>query len=214
MANYHPSDDLLMQFAAGQAPNALGVILACHIETCVHCAAKVRRYESLGGDILSSLEPEPVGENVLDKILERLDEPAANEAALRSSDELLDIPRPLRRFVDKDFDQLSWSGFSNSIKEFVLPISDERYTAKFYRIAAGKELPEHTHEGNEFTLVMRGSFCDKAGDYHKDDFILADTQTIHQPRAHMEEDCICFAVMDAPLKMTGFFGRMLNPFLR
>jgi putative transcriptional regulator len=214
MANYHPSDDLLMQFAAGQAPNALGIIVACHIETCGSCAAKVRRYESLGGDILSSLEPEPVGANVLDNILARLDDPVANDKPLNSANQQVEIPRPLRRFVDKDFDQLSWSGFSSSIKEFVLPISDERYTAKFYRIAAGKELPEHTHEGNEFTLVMRGSFCDKAGDYHKDDFILADTQTVHQPRAHMEEDCICFAVMDAPLKMTGFFGRMLNPFLR
>jgi len=30
----------------------------------------------------------------------------------------------------------------------------------------------------------------------------------------MDRDCICFAVMDAPPKMTGFFGRMLNPFLR
>ena len=131
MANYHPSDDLLMQFAAGQAPNALGIIVACHIETCGSCAAKVRRYESLGGDILSSLEPEPVGANVLDNILARLDDPVANDKPLNSANQQVEIPPPLRRFVDKDFDQLSWSGFSSSIKEFVLPISDERYTAKF-----------------------------------------------------------------------------------
>jgi RNA polymerase sigma-70 factor, ECF subfamily len=76
-------------------------------------------------------------------------------------------------------------------------------------IAARKELPVHTHRGNEYTLVMAGSFSDASGD-----FILADTHVTHQPRAWEREDCICFAVMDAPLKMTGFFGRLLNPFLR
>jgi putative transcriptional regulator len=72
----------------------------------------------------------------------------------------------------------------------------------------------HTHRGNEYTLVLDGSFSDKAGDYHQGDFILADTQTIHQPKAANDGDCICFAVTDAPLKMTGFFGRLLNPFLK
>jgi putative transcriptional regulator len=103
---------------------------------------------------------------------------------------------------------------TRSIKEFELPISDQQLTAKFYKIAAGKELPEHTHRGNEFTLVMAGSFADNAGEYRQGDFILADTHTIHQPKASNDCDCICFAVMDAPLKMTGFFGRLLNPFLR
>ena len=213
MANYHPSDHLLMQYAAGQAPNAMGIIIACHVEKCAVCATKVNLYEELGGDILENIEPEAVGDQVLSNILSRLDEPAANTEP-QSFSNLVDIPRPLRRFVNEDFDKLSWSGMSCSIKEYELPISDEQYTAKFYRIGAGKKLPEHTHCGNEFTLVMRGSFCDEAGDYRKGDFVHANTQTIHAPRAHIEDDCICFAVTDAKLKMTGFFGRMLNPFLK
>jgi putative transcriptional regulator len=61
---------------------------------------------------------------------------------------------------------------------------------------------------------MSGSFSDRTCDYSEGDFILADQSTTHQPRASMDQDCICLAVMDAPLKMTGLFGRMLNPFLR
>ena len=60
MANYHPSDHLLMQYAAGQAPNAMGIIIACHVEKCAVCATKVNLYEELGGDILENIEPEAV----------------------------------------------------------------------------------------------------------------------------------------------------------
>lgn len=211
MANYHPHDELLMSFAAGQLPNALGIMVACHLEQCSHCRHKVKTYEALGGELLNSLDDNTVSEQTLEAVLDRLDEPAPETHKVVGR---LSIPRPLRRFVPNDFDQLQWSGMSNNIKEYDIALGDEQYTAKFYKISAGKELPEHTHEGNEFTLVVEGSFSDRTCDYHAGDFILADSQTIHQPRASMSGDCICFAVMDAPLKMTGFFGRMLNPFLR
>jgi putative transcriptional regulator len=29
-----------------------------------------------------------------------------------------------------------------------------------------------------------------------------------------DEDCLCFAVTDAPLKLTSRIGRLLNPFVR
>lgn len=213
MANYHPSDELLMQFAAGQAPNALGLLVACHNENCAQCRSKTRLYEQLGGDILTELSPEAVSNNLLDRILGKLDEQPSESNAPTPLPDTFHIPRPLQRFVNKPYDELDWSGMTRSIKEIALPFSDDRYTAKLYKISAGKELPEHTHKGNEFTLVMEGSFCDKAGDYHAGDFVLADTQTIHQPRANSGADCICFAVVDAPLKFTGLFGRMLNPFI-
>ena len=201
-----------MQFAAGQLPNALGIMAACHLEVCAQCQARVKLYDRLGGEILLATPGVAVKKELLSGLLDRLDEP---EPVIATESNLGDIriPRPLRRFVPGFYDQLPWIGMTRSIKEFKLPISDAHYTAKFYKIAAGSELPEHTHKGNEFTLVMDGSFRDKAGSYSQGDFILADHNTVHQPKADDDCDCICFAVLDAPLKMTGFFGRMLNPFL-
>lgn len=224
MANYHPSDELLMSFSAGQMPDALGIIVACHLEKCPHCRDRAAFYERLGGQILMSTSETDVAPELLDNLLCKIDLPdptAANDVHSTSESPLVaeiqqikNLPRPLRRFVNKEFNQLPWSGMTKSLKEFELPISGNGYTAKFYKISAGKELPVHTHRGNEYTLVLDGSFSDTAGDYHQGDFILADTQTIHQPKAANDGDCICFAVTDAPLKMTGFFGRMLNPFLK
>ena len=222
MANYHPSDELLMSFSAGQMPDALGIIVACHLEKCSHCRQRAFFYERLGGEILMSADDAVVSSALLDNILVKLDTPepiAANESQTVISTAtdtkiIKDLPRPLHRFVTKAFSELPWSGMTSSLKEFELPFSGNGYTAKFYKISAGKELPVHTHRGHEYTLVLDGSFSDTAGDYHKGDFILADTQTIHQPKAANDGDCICFAVTDAPLKMTGFFGRFLNPFLK
>ena len=201
-----------MQFAAGQMSNSLGIMVACHLEKCHICSSRIRVYEQLGGEILQKTTPVEMGNDVLSKLLSRLDEPAP---PVQQMTKTIDprIPRPLTRFVPSYFDQLEWKGISKSIQEYKLPISDSQFSAKLYKISAGKELPVHTHKGNEFTLVMDGSFSDKAGEYNQGDFILADTQTVHQPKAAESSDCICFAVLDAPLKMTGFFGRMLNPFL-
>jgi putative transcriptional regulator len=236
MANYHPADELLMQFAAGQLTNALGIQAACHLESCKQCHSKVRLYEQLGGDLIDISAPaklEPDAKSRLLKNLEnrkntdkKLDENIKDSSGIDVENPLdvlyseqfananQRLPKPLHRFVPDHYDNLPWKGFSKSIQSYDLPFSDERYNARLYKIAAGKELPQHTHRGNEFTLVMAGSFSDLSGDYHPGDFVLADTSTHHQPKAHDKEDCICFAVVDAPLKMTGFFGRMLNPFIK
>lgn len=210
MAYYHPSDELLMAFAAGQHADPLGILVACHLENCAECRMKVAMYERLGGELVDDLVKEEMSEGSLSSLLTRIEKPYIETPPAASDNR---IPAPLRRFLPVYYDELKWRGFSSSIKEFTLPIANQKYTAKFYKISAGKELPVHTHKGNEYTLVMEGSFSDKSGDYNEGDFILADTQTIHQPKAADDCDCICFAVMDAPLKMTGFFGRMLNPFL-
>ena len=227
MANYHPADELLMQFAAGQLTNALGIQTACHLESCKPCQHKARLYEQLGGDLIDISTPVEVDANAKSRLLDNLHrqlkpgaqvDDGSDEVASLYREQLANanqrLPKPLQRFVPDYYDNLPWAGFSKSIQSYDLPFSDDRYTARFYKIAAGKELPQHTHKGNEFTLVLSGSFSDLSGDYHPGDFVLANTSTHHQPKAHNKEDCICFAVTDAPLKMTGFFGRMLNPFLK
>lgn len=209
-----------MSFSAGQMPNALGIIVACHLEKCMHCKKRAAFYDRLGGEILMTTEDATVSSSLLEQTLLMLDskndatETLKSERIKQDLPVIQGLPRPLRRFVPADYAKLPWSGMTSSLKEFVLPFSGDGYTAKFYKISAGKELPVHTHRGNEYTLVLDGSFSDTAGDYHQGDFVLADTQTIHQPKAANDGDCICFAVTDAPLKMTGFFGRMLNPFMK
>jgi putative transcriptional regulator len=42
----------------------------------------------------------------------------------------------------------------------------------------------------------------------------ADSQVDHRPVADEDEDCLCLTVTDAPLRLTGWLGRLLSPFVR
>jgi putative transcriptional regulator len=215
MAHYHPNHELLMQLAAGQLNDALGIIVASHIENCTECRSVTQNYEHLGGEILESLDSIDISPDFITKTLAKIKDGSVANISPSLEPLMVDsrLPKPLQRFLPDKFEKLPWSGFSKNIQQFDLAFSDKHYTARFYKIKAGKELPQHTHKGNEYTLVMDGAFSDEAGSYHTGDFILADTNTHHQPKAHVNCDCICFAVTDAPLKLTGFWGRMLNPFM-
>jgi putative transcriptional regulator len=75
-------------------------------------------------------------------------------------------------------------------------------------------MPTHTHDGSELTLVLAGGFSDESGHFVRGDVAEADPSINHQPVADPGEDCLCLAVTDAPIRLTGPFGRLLNPFLR
>ena len=83
-----------------------------------------------------------------------------------------------------------------------------------YRIAEGGRIPEHTHGGSEMTLVLRGGFADESGEYHPGDFLVREGWDKHTPVALEGEECICLAVLDAPLRFTRLRHRWLNPLLK
>ena len=80
MANYHPADELLMQFAAGQLTNALGIQTACHLESCQQCQHKVRLYEQLGGDLIDISTPTEVDSGAKSRLLTNLHKLRADSA--------------------------------------------------------------------------------------------------------------------------------------
>ena len=77
-------------------------------------------------------------------------------------------------------------------------------------IEAGRRMPSHTHLGQELTLVLQGSFADATGSYTKGDVATADGSIDHQPRAGEGELCLCLAVEDAPLRLTGISGMLVG----
>ncbi|WP_430512493.1 hypothetical protein [Pannonibacter phragmitetus] len=46
------------------------------------------------------------------------------------------------------------------------------------------------------------------------DLAFADDHVDHKPIADDDEDCICFAVTEGHLRLTGPLGRLIAPFMR
>jgi putative transcriptional regulator len=75
-------------------------------------------------------------------------------------------------------------------------------------------MPSHTHPGMEATLVLKGSFADATGYYGRGDLAVVDSDVDHKPVAGADEDCICFAVSEGPVKLTGPIARLFQKLIR
>jgi putative transcriptional regulator len=213
MANHHPSIDFLTEYAAGSLPVAQAACVSAHLSYCGSCRQTAEQLQDVGAAMMTSLDPVAVSERVLDSVLARLDEPAPL-AFHKPKGEGATIPGLLARLINGDYSQLVWKRVTKSLSVSYLRTGDADYEFALYRIAAGGKIPEHDHAGSEMTLVLKGGFADEAGEYHPGDFVYRESHDTHSPTAIDGEECICLAVLDAPLKFTGWQYRWMNPFLQ
>ncbi|MGB5831670.1 MAG: ChrR family anti-sigma-E factor, partial [Thiohalocapsa sp.] len=122
------------------------------------------------------------------------------------------LPLPLRSYVGASPDELDWQQVIRGLEEFDLDVGGAK--TKLLRIKPGASMPQHTHEGCELTLVLDGSYDDEIGHFARGDVVALDTDNDHRPVASPGRDCICLTLIDAPLRLTGRFGRFLNPFVK
>ena len=231
MAEHLAPDDLLQEYAAGNLSEPLSLLVATHIALKPESRQTVRFYEDVGGALLEAGAPEAMADDAFERVMARIeaDDPVVADggtgvapaddgertrAALPEGVRIAaDVPAPLRDYLTKTGRQPSWRQRAGSVSELDLLPDVPGYKTRLLRITAGSRIPQHTHAGAEYTLVLEGSFSDATGRYARGDVSVADDEVTHQPVAGSECDCICLAVTDAPLKMTGPFGRILNYFV-
>ena len=213
MARFHPTDEHLMAYAGGALDEARGLLVATHLALCPDCRGAVGRFEAVGGDLIDQAPMAPLGRDALARMMARLDEPAPPAPARRPipGDPLL--PEPLRGRLGVRLADLRWRRRIGMLAEVELPIAGAG-TAKLLRIGAGGAMPRHTHTDEELTLVLSGGFTDDAGHYLRGDVALGDPGITHRPVADPGEDCICLAVVVGEVRLPGFLGRVLAPFVR
>jgi putative transcriptional regulator len=215
---FHPEPETLLGYAAGSLDEASSVLVATHLALCPRCRAEVRRLETVGGALTGSLEPVALAPDALAAVLARLDEPEA--PARRPAgpafdrETLFSVPAPLRDYLGGNLSSLPWRWRGPSIRELPLAIGDGGPRASLIRVRPGTALPAHTHTGAETTLVLCGAFVDDGQSFARGDVSIATSDDDHQPVATPDAECLCFAVVDGPLRLTGPIGRLFNPFLR
>ena len=213
---HHPSDERLLDYVSGAASEPVSLVIATHLALCPRCRRETRELESLGGALLDDLPAESLSADCLDRMFARIERPepsaeSGRPAPVRTVDP--SVPQPLRGYLDRPLADLPWRR-RGAISEISLLPDIEDHTTRLLLIRAGAAVPQHTHRGSELTLVLKGSFCDAHGLYVRGDVEEADSDVDHRPVAGEDEDCLCLAVTDAPLKLTSPLGRLINPFIK
>lgn len=220
-ANEHiqenPLDTLLANFARGRLSPPLHVLVASHLAIQPASRPFVRALEEVSGAEL--LKTDPINVPNRDERLaaifasdhaspQGISIPADTRSggAIRADGVL---PHPLERYLGRTISDIKWRTLLPGVKEFRVE-DNEDGEATLYWIKAGRKMPSHTHEGSEFTLVLKGAFSDLNGHYGPGDIAIADMDVDHRPIADEGEDCFCFAVTDAPLQLTGPIGRIFQ----
>jgi len=211
---HHPTDALLMDYAAGTLPEAFSLVLATHVSMCDECRARLSAYESVGGGLIDAMTAAPMDEDGFEDMLARImgaPEPAAPKPRAMRQKGI--FPGPLQDYVGGDVAAVRWRPVGMGVRQAILP-TDRDATVRLLHIPAGCAVPDHGHRGTELTLVLQGAFRDEDGRFGPGDMEVATEEMEHTPVAEPGEDCICLAATDAPLKFRALLPRLAQPLLR
>ena len=206
---HHLDQATLLGYAAGTLPEAFNLIVATHLSLCDTCRADAQAHEAVGGAMLDQ-SSSAMSSGSLAQTLAQLDD---SLDAIPDAAPVGDLPAPLASYVGGDLDAVKWRPVGMGVKQAILPTS-KGATARLLRIPAGAAMPDHGHHGKELTLVLKGAFLDDDAYFALGDIEVADKDVQHIPVADIQEDCICLAVTDAPLRFNGLLPRIMQRFVR
>jgi putative transcriptional regulator len=211
---HHPPDDLLADFATGALEQAESLVVAVHVANCPHCRKLIHAIEHLAGAALDDVEPVPLAADGFDQVMARIDKApvpgAARPAPAEPAAENADLPELLRRCRLGKRRRVA-PGLSLQPIE----LSSQGHSRAFLlQSAAGTRMLEHTHTGTELTCVLKGSFSHEGGRYGPGDFDYGDDDIDHRPIVGDEGPCVCLVAMTGELRMNGWLGRLISPFVR
>lgn len=212
---HHLDAASLMSHSAGGMPTAFSIVAATHLSFCPHCRVELARADHIGGVLLEKQEPALLPVKSREMLLNRIRamEPKQLEIHPQECADLDVLPLPLRPYFGETYSRLPWRFVAPGIHRVTPRENATGGNLMLLRIAPGKSIPEHTHDGNEMTCILRGAYDDVLGHFGPGDLADLDSETFHQPVISPGSPCICVAATDAPLHFKGWFARTLQPFL-
>ena len=199
---HHPSEDLLLDLAAGRLEHGPALVLKAHLQTCPRCSAEVGRLESVGGALLDALPPAPMAGEALAQALARIETPPHSPA------EKIRVGTP-RMLAGEALGPRRWLAPGLWIRKLEASRGD-RFITYLLHTDPGRRLPQHGHGGAEYVCVLEGAFSDSTGRYGRGDFACGDEDLEHEPTAEPGGACLCLIATQGRLKMRGAVARALQ----
>jgi len=227
MINHHPDDNLLAEYTSGSLAWALSLSVCAHIQLCPHCRQRAANLNKIGGALLNASPMEPCAAGNFERLMQRISQQEKSPVLANVTSDvtgsvvtgpavtdpmLSELPKVIAKLLPTNR-KLKWQRVSSSLKTVRLTTGQRDYEVAFQRISSGGKVVEHDHGGVEVTLVLKGSFSDEQGVYSEGDFLVRNAGEVHRPTATLNQDCLCLSVVAAPVRVTGFLGHLINPFL-
>lgn len=220
--NHHPDKSTIMAYAAGTLDEAFAVVVSCHLEACEVCRDALKTSELIGGAALDDCEEALIDAGSFGRLLEKIDAkqvaetddiPGAGEKRpiARLSD-WSSGPSALKYYLQTPLSNIKWKWAGPGVWQKPIELSEgAKSSLRLLRIAPDQKVPEHSHGGQELTLILSGGYRDAIGYFGAGDVADLDEDIEHQPHVVSDEDCICLAATEAATRFKGIAGRLLQP---
>ncbi len=208
-ARLQASEERLLAYAAGTLSPPESVVVAAHLALRPEVARWVGELQAIGGEVLETLEPASVPDDLLARTLASLSA-ADDTVPPEPANDMTELPAPLRRYA---LGPWRWIGPDMHVRDVHAP-RDGDCRVILLRIGSGRTTPEHTHGGVELTCVISGAYETDEARFGPGDFEEADGEVHHRPRTVSDEPCLCVVALDGQIRLDGWIGRILQPFVR
>ncbi|KAA2313424.1 transcriptional regulator [Pseudooceanicola sediminis] len=206
---HHIPEQMIAGYVSGTLPPAFEMVVAAHVSMCDACRAALEAHETLAGALLeATTQEQPIENDLLSRVMDRLDAPAAPAPQVRRMDI---YPGPVAAALDHKPPR--WRAAGGGVRQQIL-FEDGKGSVRLLYIPGGMAVPDHGHRGTELTMVLSGAFHDETGQFGVGDVEVADESLEHTPTADAGEPCICLAATDARLRFNSILPRLAQPFLR
>lgn len=205
---HHPTDELLLGYATGALTDAVDLVIATHLTLCPRCRAEVARLEAVGGALLESApQVDALG---MDAALD-----AIFEAPAQAPGPIVPpppgpawLPQPLRSRVGALPDH-RWQRLVPGVIQQI-PLPSDGGTLRLVRMRPGARVPDHSHHGDEFNLVLAGGFRDRDEDFERGDLALASPEVEHDLVVEPGEHCVILQLLDGPIVPKTLLGQLVG----
>lgn len=213
------NDEWFAAYVAGAASDAKSLVIACQAAMRPEIAGKIADMEMIGGALLENAPGAALSDGFFDRVSANLvgARPSENDASptMSASEAEADswMPAPLRDYLSQKGCVLKWRFAGPGISRAALAEADNGERLYLLRARAGSVLPEHSHQGEEWTLILKGTYHTGEEGYIAGDLHREDERCIHQPIVDQGEECICLVAIEGRLKFHQPLLKLLQPFI-
>ena len=205
----------IINYAAGKLTPARHALIACAIELNPDLAEFAALNTSVAASLLDEVKPVSLSPLFIGKVLETLSFGHPYDVANdHNPKRIMNAPPVSKGLVNRDvIKNMSWKSLIPGVAVHdVLGNRKTKNGERLYllKVKAGMRMPEHTHQGEEWALILSGGYHVDGKTYKRGDLHFENETNSHAPVTCEGEDCICLAMTEAPLVMKGWFPKLVQ----
>jgi len=200
--NIRISDSAVMDYVQGNLSPAKHFIINCQKKMSRHLSERIEFEELVASRALAESPNEPVVSFSAGDVLTKLPK---QDTGLMENEKPIETPH-----LDKMISKVSWRRFIGGISIHNIMGTRRSGGERLYLFNAkpGTVIPEHSHRGDEWVLVLQGSYTSNGETFRKGDMHIMSGAEQHSLEIGDEGNCICLAMTEDKVKMRGFFPRI------